>query len=239
MSLWPTSTTACRSLTRDRTAAGRPLSRLSGAPPAPDPAGRARSPRGRSAARGGRPWPRVPSGVRQHQRTRPDPASAPSSINTADPITNRQNPSLLAPRSLGEHGARARPQSCPREIIRANVAVVLMAEQFSETIAGAVDPALDRADLRTADHRRFLVSPSFGSDQKHRLSLLGRKLHQGRMQFRKLYAPSLFREGGEVGRKQPIHILPLAPSPAILGVEEVAHQREHPCLQVGAGLEAI
>src|SRR3954470_7876787 len=98
--------------------------------------------------------------------------------------------SLLAPRSLGEHGARARPQSCPREIIscpreiiRANVAVVLMAEQFSETIAGAVDPALDRADLRAADHRRFLVSQSFGSDQKHRLSLLGRKLHQGRMQF--------------------------------------------------------
>src|SRR4051794_39779581 len=93
--------------------------------------------------------------------------------------------SLSAPRSLAEHGARARPQSCPREIIRANV-VILMAEQFSETIGGAFARAFARPALRPADHRRFLVSPSFGSDQKHRLSLLGRKLHQGRMQFRKL-----------------------------------------------------
>src|SRR5215203_4233877 len=155
------------------------------------------------------------------------------------PSSRSDQHDLVAPRSLGKHGAHTRPQSCPREIIRTNVAVVLMAEQFSETIAGAVDPALDRADLRTADHRRFLVSPSFGSDQKHRLSLLVRKLHQSRTQFRKLYSPSLFREGGELGRKQAIHILHLAPSLTILGVEEVAHQREHPCLQVGAVLEAI
>src|SRR3954454_10074901 len=47
-------------------------------------------------------------------------------------------------------------------------------QEFSKAVPGAVDPALDRADLGSTDLSRFLVAAPFGSDQQHRLTLLVR-----------------------------------------------------------------
>src|SRR5215207_5827790 len=132
-----------------------------------------------------------------------------------------------------------RPQSGVRHPIRAKIAVVLMPEEFGKALSGAVDPALDRADGSAADHRRFFVTEPFGSDQQHRFPLLVRQLRQSTAQFRKLHAPRLFREGGELGREEVIDILHLALAPAVLGVEQVAHEREDPGLKVGAGLKSV
>src|SRR5687767_5956488 len=96
-------------------------------------------------------------------------------------------------------------------MIRANVTGVLISEEFSETFAGTIDPALDRANLRCAHLSRFLVSQTLGSDQQERLALVGRKPHQSRTQFRELYMPGLFWGDGDLGREQAIDILDLAP----------------------------
>src|SRR5215212_6958883 len=132
-----------------------------------------------------------------------------------------------------------RPQSGVRHPIRAKIAVVLMPEEFGKARSGAVHPALDRADGSAADHRRFFVTEPFGSDQQHRFPLLVRKLRQSTSQFRKLHAPRLFREGGELGREEVIDILHLTLALAILGVEQVAHEGEDPGLKVGAGLKSV
>src|SRR3954468_7953717 len=103
-----------------------------------------------------------------------------------------------------------------------------MPEEFGKALSGAVHPALDRADGSAADHRRFFVTEPLGSDQQHRFPLLVRKLRQSTAQFRKLHAPRLFREGGELGREEVIDILhlTLALALAILGVGPVGIHRE-------------
>src|SRR3954469_21056156 len=56
--------------------------------------------------------------------------------------------------------------------IRSHVTVVLMPKKLGQAPAGAVDPALDRADLRAADFGSFFVAVTFRSNQQHGLTLL-------------------------------------------------------------------
>src|SRR4029450_1110947 len=67
--------------------------------------------------------------------------------------------------SVGEHSGHPRTQRCLPHSIRASIAVVVMSQEFGKALSGAVDPALDRADLGATDHSRFLVTEPFGSDQ--------------------------------------------------------------------------
>src|SRR5215207_2574738 len=67
--------------------------------------------------------------------------------------------------SVGDHSGHPRTQRCLPHSIRASIAVVVMSQEFGKALSGAVDPALDRADLGATDHSRFLVTEPFGSDQ--------------------------------------------------------------------------
>src|SRR5215210_7982611 len=174
---------------------------------------------------------RASSQLTQGRVERPIQKGAPKlAIRSVDGLTYR---------SLGRARCSCLAQSCLCHSIRANIAVVLMPKEFGKPLSGAVHPALDRANRNTADHRHLLVAQTFGSDQQHRLTLLVRKPRQSTAKFGKLHAPRLVREDGELSREQAVSILHLALTPAVLGVEQVTHQREEPSLQLGAGLKLL
>jgi hypothetical protein len=81
--------------------------------------------------------------------------------------------------------------------IRPDVLGILDRHEVSQPGAGAVDPALDRANRNTADRRRLFVTEPFGSDQEHRLPLLDWKLGESTSEILKVQTATLLGRTGE------------------------------------------
>src|SRR5215208_3682616 len=105
------------------------------------------------------------------------PEARPHRCPSPHPFRGRACAPALSQTHEGECGGTAAFRVARRESLQlstlsrvaqtiwSHVAVVLMPEEFSKAGAGAVDPALDRANLRATHLRRLLVSETFGSDQ--------------------------------------------------------------------------
>jgi hypothetical protein len=109
-------------------------------------------------------------------------------------------------------------------------------EQFSKADAGAVHPALDRADLGPADCRCLLVAHPFCSYEEKHFALLDSKLAKGCPEIIKIKMPMLLWRGGQQARHHPIRVLnfasPLAGS--VPGRYRAPCRQSRPMLQEGS-----
>src|SRR5215211_2360737 len=114
-----------------------------------------------------------------------------------------------------------------------------MLKEFGKPLSGPVNPALDRAKRGSADFGDLLIAVTLRPHQQHRLALLIGQARQSRTKRLELRAPWLLWKRGELGGIQAIHILHLALSSAVVGVEQVAQDREEPSLHLGVGLKLV
>ncbi len=112
-------------------------------------------------------------------------------------------------------------------------------KEFSKAGAGAVDPALDGAQLGPADPGDLLVLQSLCPREENGLALLGREPRKSPCEVSQVKIFILSREGREHAGHHAVRVLDLPPPPAFEGVELIAEDREEPRLQAGARLEFV
>src|SRR3954452_910954 len=101
-----------------------------------------------------------------------------------------------------------------------------------------MDPALDRAHSDATDPRGILIGQPLSYDQQQRLPVLDRELGQRLEHVLDIALRGLLRGCPKASSEEPVWVLDLAALLPVLAIEAVAQDREQPCLQVRARLEA-
>src|SRR4029077_8928255 len=113
------------------------------------------------------------------------------------------------------------------------------AEHLAQTIARAIDAALDRADGAAGNLRGFLVREARGADQDQGFALVVRQLGQRHAKVLHLHMAVLLGMGGERGGVAPVGVLDLAAALAALREIGVAQDGEQPCLEISPFAERV
>src|SRR6476659_3216457 len=113
------------------------------------------------------------------------------------------------------------------------------AEHLAQTVARAVDAALDRADGAAGNLRGFLVGEARSSNQDQGFALVVRQLGQSGTKILHLHMAVLLGMGGKRCGVAPVRVLDLAAAFAALGEIGVAQDGEQPCLEVSPFAERV
>jgi hypothetical protein len=141
---------------------------------------------------------------------------------------------------------RACPRSSPKRSlkssldrrVRVELLPLLDGQHLSKPAPRPVDPALDRPHSHPAYLGGFLVRQTFRPDQEQGLTLVEGNVGQSLAEILEVEPGTLLGRSRKPGCIGAVRVLDLASSLPVLGMKEVAQDREQPGVEVGPSLEA-